>query len=234
MPADKERSFYDFLLTEDLDDVALAAGNDLDQSNIPVEALFDDLGVSGLMFPLNAYTKSRWSAQHPLIQQKLLVADVRDIDIDIQDNKTTVMLQTWGSWNVKLIRGHHYRLSPRLVDFNITKVLSTLLELDLRCVGPDGEDESESVPFLQLISDPRSLAFSGEQSAAFSKNFMKAENSIQSTFRELDKLDVKGAGALVLKASQQRAAKRILANRLSVVWGPPGNAHLPTLYLDRR
>jgi hypothetical protein len=30
------------------------------------------------------------------------------------------------------------------------------------------------------------------------------------------------AGSLVLKASQHKATQRILGNRLSVIWGPPG------------
>jgi hypothetical protein len=55
---DKDRSFYDYLLTEDSDD---------NLNHLPVEALFDDLSVSGLVFPLNKYTSARWSSQHPAV-----------------------------------------------------------------------------------------------------------------------------------------------------------------------
>jgi len=160
MPAaDKDRAFYGHLLVQDEDSEDNADGESND--GIPVEALFDDLGVSGLVFPLNKKTQAKWDAQHSVVQRKLFVADLRDIVIE--DQKSTVTLRTWGGWGVKLIKGRQYRLSPRLVDFNMTKILSTLLELDLRFEGPNGEDQDngqshDSVPFLQLISNPRSFS----------------------------------------------------------------------------
>lgn len=216
IPADKDRAFFDYLLTEDCD--TAGSGNDSDQSNIPVEALFDDLGVSGLVFPLNRYTKVKWEEQHPLVQSHLLVADLRDIDI--QGNNTIVTIQTWGNYNVKLLPGHHYRLSPRLIDFNLAKVLSTLLELDLR-VGDD-EPESTEVPFVQLMTNPRSLAFDQDNSHGTSDSILKAEINIQTLFRELHELGSDPAGKLLLKASQRHATRRILSQRLTVIWGPPG------------
>jgi len=218
MPSDKDRAFFDYLLAEDCDD--MNAGNNLNQFSVPVEALFDDLGVSGLMFPLNKYTKSKWNEQHPIVQDKLLVADLRDIDI--QGHKTVVTLQTWGSFNLKLVQGRRYRLSPRLVDFNLAKILSTLLELDLRL---DGDITAvPKLPFLQLITKPRSLAFDGEGTSNMSKTALETETSIQSLFRELHNLGSDAAGALILKSSQRRAARRILSQRLTVIWGPPGKS----------
>jgi hypothetical protein len=220
MPTDKDRTFYDYLLVEDCDDSALGR----DGSNLPVETLFDDLSVSGLVFPLNMYTKARWNNQHPAVQQNLLIADIRDIISE--GRETRVMLRTWGSQGVKLTRGRRYRLSPRLVDFNITKVLSTILELDMKCdPGPDGEPRWENVPFLRLISDPHSFGREHEDSV----EVMKTARARQNLFRELHSLGSEAAGALVLKASQQKAANRILSRRLAVVWGPPGEARLALL-----
>ena len=216
LPSDKDRAFFDYLLAEDYDDTVV--GSDLDQSNVPVEALFDDLGVSGLMFPLNKYTRSKWNEQHPIVQNNLAVADLRDIDI--QGHQTVVMLQTWGSFNMKLIQGHRYRLSTRLVDFNLAKILSTLLELDLRLDGD--ATVMPKVPFLQLITNPRSLAFNEQGSSDMSKAILKTETAIQSLFRELHNLGSEAAGALILKSSQRRAAQRFLSQRLTVIWGPPG------------
>lgn len=213
MPTDKDRSFFDYILAEDCDDTA--AGNDFDQFSLPVEALFDDLGVSGFVFPLNRYTASKWNEQHPLVQKNILVADLRNIDI--QGHQTMVTLQTWGSFNMKLVKGHHYRLSPRLVDFNLTKVLSTLLELDLR-IGDDVAAGSK-IPFFQLITNPRSLIFDEGTS---SESILRTENTIQSLFRELHDLGSTAAGTLLLKSSQRLAARRILSRRLTVIWGPPG------------
>ena len=233
MPAaDKDRAFYDHLLVQDEDSEDNVDGESND--DIPVEALFDDLGVSGLVFPLNKKTQAKWDAQHSVVQRKLLVADLRDIVIE--DQKSTVTLRTWGGWGVKLIKGHQYRLSPRLVDFNMTKILLTLLELDLRFEGPNGEDQDngqshDSVPFLQLISNPRSFSGVGADDG-LRKKLLQIENNIQRSFRELKDLGISAAGALVLKSSQHRAAQQILLNRLSVIWGPPGNSFAISIRLQ--
>jgi hypothetical protein len=210
MPPDKDRSFYDSLLTEDSDD-------NIDQSNsLPVEALFDDLSVSGLVFPLNKYTRARWSSQHPAVQRKLMIVDLQDTISE--KGETHVLMQEW-SIGVKLTPNQRYRFSPRLVDFNMTKVLSTILELDLRCAtGPYGEFDGQDVPFVRLISDPHSFG----REHANSTEVMRISLSIQSLFHRRHDSGSEEAGALILKASQLKAANRILSHRLAVVWGPPG------------
>ncbi|KAJ6589935.1 hypothetical protein DFH09DRAFT_219264 [Mycena vulgaris] len=216
---DKGKAFYDYIMTED----------ETSPDDIPVEALYDDLSVSGLLFPLNRYTKPKWDTQHSIVQRKLLVADLRDITLDGQ--RTKVTLQTWGGWSVKLIAGHHYRLSPRLVEFNLSKVLSTLLELDMRAIG--SQEHRLDVPFLQLILAPRSFGDDPEF-VERGKEFVKEANVIQSTFRTLRSLDNNSEsvpGQLVLKPSQHRAVQRILSSRLSVLWGPPGTGKTYTIAL---
>ncbi|KAJ7496852.1 hypothetical protein FB451DRAFT_1209000 [Mycena latifolia] len=215
---DKGKTFYDYIMTED----------ETSPDEIPVEALYDDLSVSGLLFPLTRYTKPKWEAQNPVVQRKLLIADLQDIAIDGQ--RTKVTLHTWGGWNVKLVAGRHYRLSPRLVDFNITKVLSTLLELDMRAI--ENSEHRVNVPFLQLILDPRSFGDDPEF-AERGKECVRVENTIQSTFRTIRGLDnlENVAGALVLKPSQHRAVQRTLSSRLSVLWGPPGTGKTYTIAL---
>ena len=210
MPPDKDRSFYDYLLTEDSDD-------NLDQSNVlPVEALFDDLSVSGLVFPLNTYTRARWSSQHPAVQRNLMIVDLHDIISE--KGETRVLMLTW-SMGVKLAPNRRYRFSPRLVDFNMTKVLSTILELDLRCAtGPYGESDGQDIPFLRLISDPHSFG----KEYVDSTEVMKIVLSLQRLFRERHGLGSEEAGALLLTDSQCKAANRILLSRLAVIWGPPG------------
>jgi hypothetical protein len=222
-PADRDYAFFDKLLVRDIVDLA----NDEDDCDrLSAEALFDDLAVSGLLFPLNRWTKPSWEKQHPRVQKEVMLGDVRTVYTDQERLHTMVSLRTWGSGNIPLQVGSTYRLSPRLVDFNTTKILSALFEIDLAwgsldeefVDGPHPEDH-HGVPFLQLIMDPNSLG-----KLAVAKDFVKTEVEMQRLFRDLKGLGNDIAGSLVLKPSQHRAAQRILSNRLSVVWGPPGTS----------
>lgn len=217
--SDKDRTFFDYLLVEDRD------CDDIESdAHIPVEAMFDDLGVSGLVFPLNRYTKSRWHSQHPVVQKELLLADIRDISID--GPRTKITLQVWGDADIKFSDGREYRISPRLIDFNINKILSALFELDLQ-----HSLEGASVPYIQIIRDPKSFNREGI-SLSSRKMLEKAGNDSQKLFRTLSNLDVEAAKPLVLKASQNRAARHIISNRLSVIWGPPGTGKTHTIALS--
>lgn len=212
---DRSQSMYDYIIVLDEADDA--------SNDIPIEALFDDLAVSGLVFPLNKYTRGKWTAQHPIVQHKLFVADLRDMAID--GNRTTVVIRAWGGKGVKFYQGRSYRLSPRLVDFNTSKILAVLLEMDLRCISQVGDEDDLAVamhhdlPLLQMILDPGSFGRS-----PMADKYLTTENVIQKLFRDLKDLGVEAATSLVLKSSQHRAAQRILSNRLSVIWGPPGKS----------
>jgi hypothetical protein len=220
LPPDKDQAFYEYLLVEDDDNDSLEMAPS--DTGIPVEALFDDLSVHGLVFPLNKGTRHQWTEQHPDVQAKLLLANLRDMVV-VQGQRPRVKIKTWGCPGPKLIKGRRYRLSPRLVDFNITKVLSTLVELDLRD-GTSDPDSGDEVPFLQLITDPRS--FTAGQDPGISESFLDAEESIQRQLKRLKTRGSKDAEQLLLKSSQHLAAKRILSSRLAVVWGPPGECGL--------
>lgn len=131
---------------------------------------------------------------------------------------------------MKVHLGRRYRMSPRMADFNTTKVLSTLVEMDSRWSG-----SSDTIPFLQLITNPKSF---GRDRKLTDVRFQKSGGSkIQPLFRRLKDLGVDSASPLVLEHSQNQAAQRILSNRLSVVWGPPnksGQRSLPVLILISR
>ena len=219
-PTDKNRAFYDKLLVLDSVNSSTLEGC----YDIPAEALFDDLDVSDLVFPLNWFTKPNWLRQSPRVQQEILLADVRNISTDKGGHETLIVLRTWGTSNMQFTEGTMYRLSSRLVDFNTTKILSALFEQDL-CWDAQIEDlyyddeptAHRNVPFLKLILDPNSFG-----SMHMAREYVKIENGIQKLFRDLKDLNNEIAGSLVLKASQHRATQRILSNRLSVIWGPPG------------
>lgn len=208
LSSDKERMYYSYILTEDVDS----------DSELPIEALFVDLAVFNLVFPLNKNTRGRWNQQPPIVQQRLFVADISDMNI--KNNETFVVLRTFGAYSLHLKPGARYRLSPRLVDFNVTKVLSTLVELDLQTPAHPGY--MLKPPFLQLFSDPKAFAkFSGEPESVVERYWTR-EGQIQRMFRELSGLGSQAATSLLPKASQRNALRRILKYRLSVIWGPPG------------
>lgn len=220
-PTDRDMAIYDKLLVLDTTNSSTFEGS---YDSIPAEALFDDLGISGLVFPLNRFTKSSWLRQDPRVQREILLADVRNILTDKASHETLIVLRTWGTSDMQFEEGAIYRLSSRLVDFNTTKILSALFELDL-CWTSQTEDlyydeeptVHHNVPFLQLILDSNSFG-----SIHMAKEYLKIENGIQKLFRDLKDLNNEIAGSLILKASQHRATQRILSNRLSVIWGPPG------------
>jgi hypothetical protein len=105
-----------------------------------------------VIWPRLSYTRARWSSQHPAAQENPMVVDLQDILSEKEE--TRVLILAW-SMGVKLTPSRRYRFSHRLVDFGMTKVLSTILELDLRCdTGPYGGFDGQDIPFLSLISDP--------------------------------------------------------------------------------
>lgn len=228
---DKDWALYDKLLVRDI-----AKSTDLESNSedvLPVEALFDDLGVSGLVFPLARWAMPTWGQQDPRVQRELVVADVRNVFMEKGKHSTMVALRIWpgGKWNNTVLKvGDIYRLSPRLVDFNTSKILSSLFECDLQWESEgalwadedeDGDDMHRDVPFLQLITAPASFGKIHD-----AKKYVKTEAEIQKLFRDLKSLGNDVAGSLVLKASQHRAAQRILSNRLSIIWGPPGASQM--------
>ncbi|EJD07958.1 uncharacterized protein FOMMEDRAFT_73019 [Fomitiporia mediterranea MF3/22] len=212
LSSERDRTYYDYILTEDVDS----------DQELPIEALFDDLAVFNLMFPLNKYTRSRWSQQPLIVQQRLFVADVNNMVI--RNNRTFVVLRTFGDFNLRLRSNARYRLSPRLVDFNVTKVLSTLVELDLQT--PSHPGYMQKPPFLQLFSDSKAFAKFLSESDSIAERYWAEEKRIQRWFRELSGLGQEAANSLLFKPSQEHALHRILKYRLSVIWGPPGGCTL--------
>ncbi len=208
MASDKDKSFFNYILTEDVEDI-----------DIPAEALFDDLGVFNCVFPLNKFNRARWTQQAKKVQQSVFVGDVADLRL--QHNTTLVVAKTFGDFNLRLKQWAYYRLSPRLVDFNITKVLTTLVEMDLKT--PTHPGYMSLPPFLQLCSDPRGFAgHSTDNSSESTKDMLEKEKTIHNALHELSSLNVDGASNLMLKHSQRRALKRVLTHRLAIIWGPPG------------
>ena len=222
--SDRDRAFFDYILVEVDDEDNKSDEPKRASCHLPLEALFDDLCVSGLVFPLNHNTYSRWEdGQATEVKENgLWIANIRDVNI--RNGRSQVVIQTWsGSGDKKLLPGRTYRLSPRLVDFNTTKMLSTLVELDLQTTSTTTATTTTTSsithppPFITLISGPKLIY--GPRPAASSpiKVVLNIETSLHRLYTELHGLGNEDAGALVLKASQRRAIRRILSERLTVM-----------------
>ncbi|KAF8171884.1 hypothetical protein BJ912DRAFT_994826 [Pholiota molesta] len=124
-----------------------------------------------------------------------------------------------GKWTNNILKvGDIYRLSPRLVDFNTSKILSSLFECDFNGnpKEPYGQTRTRTrmtcimSTLLALITAPASFGKIHD-----AKKYVKTEAEIQKLF-----------------PSQHRAAQRILSNRLSIIWGPPGTGKTYTISLS--
>ncbi|EJD55311.1 P-loop containing nucleoside triphosphate hydrolase protein [Auricularia subglabra TFB-10046 SS5] len=211
--AEREFGFYEWLLVED---------SGPSDTRIPAENYFDDLAFCSILFQLGGKAADQWKNQHPSAKH-LLVANIASIQA--HDNGRQVALQVYPSWAAKFKEGAHYRLTPRLVDFNFTKILRALIALDWASQG------GTLPPFSALIQDPVSFAHS-ESGTFGDAQDMQAEARIHSTLRQLRDLDVDGASALVFKDSQRRAVQRMINSRLCIVHGPPGTGKTYTVSLS--
>ncbi|KIM22774.1 hypothetical protein M408DRAFT_279472 [Serendipita vermifera MAFF 305830] len=221
-PPVEERAFHDWLLVEEPEGPS-------DHLKVPPEIYFDDLSLSGLFFPLTKYTKPKWEEQHPIVKEKVFIANVREIrlatsDTDVSRPRSQAVIQI--SFTGKTFqKGKLYRISPRHVDFNLSRVLQNLVMMDFQ-----GCLTNEQVPFMKLINDPQEFAES--ESFCDKPAEIKREQEIARGLNELENLGNVHAKALKLKDSQHRAARRMLFKRLSVVWGPPGTGKTYTLALS--
>ncbi|KAG8807151.1 hypothetical protein FRC19_006835, partial [Serendipita sp. 401] len=127
-PRVEDRAFYDWILVPETDPSK--------QNVVPPEVYFDDLGVCGLVFPLNRYTKDRWDDQHSIVRDAVTIANITDVrmsgDNNLEDKsvnhgrpRSQAVLQTFFTGK-QLQKGVLYRISPRLVDFNFARVLLNL------------------------------------------------------------------------------------------------------------
>ena len=114
-------------------------------------------------------------------------------------------VQTYGTYGNLFKAGSLYRVSPRLVDFNLARTLLNLVTLDFM------EGTTTDVPFVSLITDPQVFAVSPTFGG---KKALDAEATINQRFNELASLGMSHAAALTLKSSQRRAARRVIGSRL--------------------
>jgi hypothetical protein len=183
-----------------------------------VDCLLIPCLVCGLFFPLSVYTESKWEAQPKIVKDEVFIANIADIRLGTRDSeakepRSQAIMQTFYTGK-QLQEGALYRMSPRLIDFNLNRLLQNLVIMDFQDTI-SGED----VPFIDLITNPRSFANSPSVCGQLEE---RREKEIVRGLNDLAKLGNEHARALVLKSSQHRAAKRMMSKRLSVIWGPPG------------
>ncbi|PVG00252.1 P-loop containing nucleoside triphosphate hydrolase protein [Serendipita vermifera] len=215
----EDRKFYNWLLV---------AEPDPNQDIVPPEIYFDDINVCGLVFPLTRYTRAKWDEQHQRVRDEVFIANISDIRLASSGGgdhrpKTQVMMQTYYTGK-QLQKGLVYRISPRLVDFNLNRVLLNLVFMDFQ-----ESVSGEKVPFIEMITYPQTFANPESYRDPVEE---RKEQEIHRGLRELAKLEVKDAAALIPRSSQHRAALRMMLKRLTVIWGPPGTGKTYTLALS--
>ena len=205
-PSEREKMMFDYILAPEISQ----------EDEVPVETLFDDLLFSGLVFPLNKATHQKWISQRMEVRANIAVVNVSELGI--VNGSTSVLLRVYHDMELfKFSPGRRYRLSPRLVDFNTSKVLNTLAEVDLDCLTSD-----DPPAFMSLVSNFDSQIYPEGVRGAH----LRQEQLLHGKYRELRDLGVASAGALMLKSSQRKASRRILTSNLAVIWGPPGKWYL--------
>jgi hypothetical protein len=158
--------------------------------------------VCSLFFPLNRFTKVKWEEQQELVKEKCLVAKVVEIIDPKNESISQAIIQTYGKYGNWPIPGTLYRISPRLVDFNLAHTLLNLVTLDFM-------NTTMEVSFVSLVTNPQVFAnkptFGGAKA-------LHAEETINQRFNEFSDLGVSHAAALTLKTSQRKATKRVIGS----------------------
>ncbi|CAG8650801.1 7680_t:CDS:10, partial [Acaulospora colombiana] len=102
-----------------------------------------------------------------------------------------------------------YRLYKRYVDFNLDKVLETLVEIDDR-------EDGRSV-FLDVLRDPNAWGSTLPSKMLSTKEIKKMTMALRDSFG--------------MSIPQQNISTNLLNRRLQIVWGPPGSGKTQFLSL---
>ncbi|PPQ71223.1 hypothetical protein CVT26_011001 [Gymnopilus dilepis] len=209
------------------------------EETLPTEAFFEDIPMSNSTFPLTAFGTSRWNQQHDEVKKSIVLAHLGEpVNSQTHDNTftTTVVIRVHDPRFLPQT-GEIFRLSPRFVDFNIPKVLGSLFETDVNwemavnTTDEQGETQPQHrhIPFLHLITESASLQ---QAPARYSKASIDIEDSIQTSYTNIEGPGKDYASQLILQPSQRSAMLAALLHRLSIVWGPPGTGKTHTISLS--
>ncbi|KAJ3181160.1 hypothetical protein HDU87_001289 [Geranomyces variabilis] len=145
------------------------------------------------------------------------------------DDENRIVVKVRGARGL-LKPGREYVLSTRMVDFNSSKLVKTLLTIDLRMQ----DCRAAGIPppfFAQLLCGDPAIDEPLAGSVLDADN--DTERRVQRFYREQYDLAnrERRERALLFVGSQHTAFRRVLARRVSVVWGPPGHGKTHTLAL---
>ncbi|CAG8439802.1 2567_t:CDS:10 [Acaulospora morrowiae] len=133
----------------------------------------------------------------------------------IQESINTVpsrkFIHVRGKFKKRIDNTSTYRLYRRYIDFNLDKVLKTLIEID--------EREYERSVFLDILKDPNTWG------STFPFESMNS--------KETKNLALKLRDSFGMSSSQKNISAKLLDRRLQIVWGPPGSGktHFLSLFL---
>ncbi|GAA94384.1 uncharacterized protein L969DRAFT_199954 [Mixia osmundae IAM 14324] len=195
---------YDYLLVKASNHVDLAVTG------------FPDLALSNARVPLTYGAAASWRSMSDEVRESVHFASIESVD------DTLVCLRTWSDPWKQPEKGSEYQVHLRLTDFSFRNILTRLMIIDI--------SSTQSLhPFVSLVSDAD--AFAAEPSFGGSADELAREAQMSSLFTALKGLRPDIA-RVAFQPTQRRAFRRMLTNRLSVVFGPPGSGKTSTIALS--